>query len=268
MKKITTFLVALTGAVSLLSLSSCKKILDEIKHHPNGTADNCRIDKIYSLTQIVDDTGTPSDLNDTVSFIYDLKGNPVAVNYKSSPYTIDSYGRNKIFTYDAQNRLYLFLDNITTFQDELSSYKHALNWHKFTYPNATQVVDSIFTYTEGDISTNSRPEYFSGSEVQKYTLDSYGRIISWSDQYGHSANYSYNSNGNLILTGVTYTNKTSIYQTHKTWMFLARDYSVNIADGIATQFNSNKLPVKFNNNKLPLFFYDFDKNITVMYQCK
>ena len=51
-------------------------------------------------------------------------------------------------------------------------------------------------------------------------------------------------------------------------MFLARDFSVNTANGVAMQFNSNKLPIKFNDNKLPLFFYEFDKNITATYQCK
>ena len=149
MQKIKTSLFALTGIVSLLALSSCKKIWDEIKQHPNGTADNCRIDKIYDVTQIMDDiTGDAIDFNDTVTFKYDLKGNPVAVNYSSSPHSPTAYGKDKFFKYDAQNRLSIFLEDIFTHQDNTSSYKAALYWHKLVYPTATQIVDSVFSYTE------------------------------------------------------------------------------------------------------------------------
>jgi hypothetical protein len=90
-----------------------------------------------------------------------------------------------------------------------------------------------------------------------------------------NATYNYDANGNLVKPGVTYTNKTSMLQTNKTLMFISRDYSVNAPAGFATQFNSNKLPVKVNSGKLPIFtrggvsgvYYD-NENIRVEYQCK
>jgi YD repeat-containing protein len=268
MKKCTRSIVALLGLMSLLSMQSCKKIWDEIKHHPNGTADNCRIEKIYTVTPLNDDQGNPYDFKDTITFTYDVKGNPVTIRYASSPFGWDVYGRNRRFIYDAQNRLSVYLENIGQALGDDSSYKSAGLWHKYVYPNATQVVDSVFSYTDGDIATGSSPLNYSGLDVQTYNLDSYGRIISWSDQFGHSVTYTYDSNGNLVRPGVTYSNKTNIYQTNKTWMFLAKDYSVNSANGVATQFNANKLPVNINTNMLPLFLYDYDTNIVVTYQCK
>lgn len=138
------------------------------------------------------------------------------------------------------------------------------------------VVDSIGAYTESNTNENADWAYGYADFYSKITLDSYGRIVKEQFANGTVTNYSYDNKGNLIKPGVTYTNKTNIFQTSKTLMFVTRDYSMNMATGYATQFNSNQLPVKFNSGYLPLITkvesvtldpYEH-QNISVKYRCK
>ncbi len=240
MQKITTSLFALTGIVSLLALSSCKKVWDYIKDHPDGTADNCKVDKVaFKWFDIINDG---PNIYDTAKISYNSNGDPVTVLYASGGKTTAVW-KNKAFKYDSQHRLTGYLEDAHT------SFTYGDFWHRYVYLNANTVIDSTFIMVNGDFFTRDRPIYILGetefaTEVYKYTLDNYGRIIQAEAPGNQITTYTYNSSGNLVLPGVTYTDKTNIKQTHKTWMFIAKDYSVNAPSGQAAQYNSNKLPVK------------------------
>jgi hypothetical protein len=277
MKKFTTFFLALT-AIALLSLSSCKKIWDEIKQHPNGTADNCKIDKIYFKWMhflIPDEPSTYTYITDTARFTYNVKGNPTSMTFASTPvFHYDAYPSDCFFRYDNQNRLVVFLEHGSV--NQYSEYDNqfwdgALFWHKYTYVNTHLVIDSMFIYASGNSQSNT-PIYPSEGQEIRFELDDYGRIIK-EIRYDETIVYTYDQSGNLVKPGVTYTSKKNIKQTNKVWMFIARDYSVNTPVGDASQYNSNNLPVVFN-KLIPgildptVFYLQPNEKVRVSYQCK
>ncbi|MFT3747303.1 MAG: hypothetical protein QM768_03265 [Agriterribacter sp.] len=274
MRKILFLAIAV---FTLATLPGCKKVWDYVKDHPNGTADNCRIEKIYFTERYVN----PQDLeififNDTANFKYNTKGQLTSVDYASTKYgyTVDAFPSiNYAFVYDSQGRVLGFAEDGIYYDENTIG---GLFLHKYTYINATQVVDSIFTYAKAtQFGDDLEVDIKEGREIL-ITLDNWGRIIKYGD-----TNYSYDASGNLVKPGVTYTSKKSIFQTNKVLMFVARDYSVNTPTGYATQFNSNQLPVKFNSGFLPIFTqqsYPFEsqnsesgyenQNVKVEYKCK
>ena len=231
----------------MLLLPGCKKALDYIVHHP-GNKVNCRIERIT--------------FRDTITFFYDEHGNPVSLRYAEP---IDIYSNDKVFKYDEQHRLLLYLNNLAA--------GGALWWHKYTYVNDHLIIDTTGVYTDGDWSANDSPDYASYYYVTTFELDGLGRVIKETIKYPSNIlrvfTYAYDGNGNLIKPGVTYSNKISMWQTNKVWMFLHRDYSVNSPAGLASQYNQYKLPVKL--NVMPEFFYGFEfsvPDIVVSYKCK
>lgn len=264
------FLQAIFALTILLTgLSSCKKIWDEIKQHPNGKGDNCRVENIYFTGYYTSQNFDNFIFNDTANFKYNGTNQLVSVDYASTKYHYYlSYPPfNYYFKYDNSGRLQAYLENYT--QDENITY--ALFWHKYTHVSATQIIDSVYSYANGRPSNSATPETGDLHHIVKITLDTYGRVIK--DEYASDfITYNYDGAGNLITPGVTYTSKTSIFQTNKTMMFIARDYSVNTQVGEATQYNSNQLPVKFTSQRLRFFvtqgFVGYDQNISVSYKCK
>ncbi|MFT3704527.1 MAG: hypothetical protein QM802_19320 [Agriterribacter sp.] len=245
--------------ISCISLSSCKKVWDEIKHHPDGAADNCHVTQIADSWYNADYEGY---VYDTARYVYNNNGDPVRVNRSASR---DVYISDQAFVYDNQYRLLAFVDDIP-------SYGHITKvgfaWHTYTYVNASTIKDSLFVYPSGDYTISYKPTSYDHVEVSTLTLDSWGRIIKEQKGDGTEIVYSYDANGNLIKPGVNYTNKTNIRQTHKTWMFIDRDYSVNQPEGDAIAFNGNKLPTKFNNTyRINFGGYSYFQGM-VTYSCK
>lgn len=273
----------LTIATALLSLSSCKKVWDYVKDHPNGTADNCRIDKIYFtenyLTDI--DATEPFLFRDTADFKYNTKGQLTSIDYVSGQkhLTVDIYPpNNMLFTYDDKGRLRSFYRNAAKVPGY--SVVSTLFINKYTYLDDNTIIDSSFVYAQVNIDQNDELVYGSNNPYYNsiITLDSYNRIAKVEYPYIDSVEYyNYDSRGNLIKPGLTYTNKTSIFQTDKVFMFVNRDYSINTPSGYANKFNSNGLPVKFNSGYLPFFtngsiipvtWYYSNQDIIVEYQCR
>src|SRR6185312_15453922 len=122
MKKLSNIALVLVGAFSLFALSSCKKIWDQIKEHPDGAADNCRIDKISFLLQ--DDNGNPEIIADTAKVTYNSHGDPTTVIY-STPYGIVTGSPNKGFKYNSQHQLTGYFEEAT---EQMTS---GLRWHKY-----------------------------------------------------------------------------------------------------------------------------------------
>lgn len=226
--------------IFLLTLSGCKKVIDYVKNHQGGVADNCEIDRVAFKWFDVNNGGPT--IYDTANISYNPDGDPISVLYSSGGKTTAVYN-NKAFKYDNQHRLVAYME------DASPDFQYADYWHIYEYVSNNVVVDTAFVYANGDFFNQDRPIIIPGSiepgkEVTTYTLDSYGRIIKSEGTFSSPVTYTYNAAGNLVLPGVTYTGKTNIKQTHKTWMFITRDYSMNAPAGQATQYNSNKLPVK------------------------
>lgn len=273
-------LFLLTIASVVLTLSSCKKVWDYVKDHPNGTADNCQIDKIYFTQNYVNPYGppclsdtcadiyVPTPFNDTANFKYNSKGQLTSIDYASSAHllTVDAYPVfNFIFLYDELGRLSAFFERVETLNNNNLS---ALYAHKYNYKSDHEIIDSTWDYTFSTLYDNGVIINGSSLNISSIKLDDYGRIVK--DKNG---SYNYDASGNLIKPGVTYTSKKSILQTNKTLMFINRDYSINTRVGYAYQFNTNQLPTKFNTGKLPFFteYYpngNDNQNIRVEYLCK
>ncbi|HRO44257.1 hypothetical protein [Agriterribacter sp.] len=268
----------LTTALVLLSFSSCKKVWDYVKDHPNGTADNCSIEHLY-FTQYYTNNYSIDDLpnvlfDDTASFKYNSQGQLIAIDYASTKYdlTIDVHPAiGHYFKYDTQGRLIAHIERHSIWNDpDRGNMVGGLRGHRYVYVNDNTIIDSLFSYAVAASYNDDERVYGSFSGASYITIDNFGRIVK-----DKNATYNYDANGNLVKPGVTYTNKTSMLQTNKTLMFISRDYSVNAPAGFATQFNSNKLPVKVNSGKLPIFtrgglsgiYYD-NENIRVKYQCR
>lgn len=263
----------LTTALVLLSFSSCKKVWDYVKDHPNGTADNCRIENIYFTQYYYSGPFDTPDLlfDDTASFKYNSRGQLIFIDYASTKYnlTIDVYPvLGHYFKYDNQGRLIAHIEQHSKSNDPDKGVGGLIG-HRYVYVNDNTIIDSVFHYA-GAAPDNDN-ETVSGIfiDASNITIDNFGRIVK-----DKNATYNYDANGNLVKPGVTYTNKTSMLQTNKTLMFISRDYSVNAPAGFATRFNSNQLPVKINSGKIPIFtdghsgvYYD-NENIRVEYQCK
>ena len=266
----------LTGVLALLSLTSCKKVWDYVKDHPNGYADNCKVDKIYFTEYFLDDSQVTDDgqsvyfpFKDTANFNYNAKGQLISIDYASfaNHLNIDPYPTiGFAFAYNSEGKLWAFFEHGYIFNNRpVGRYGHT-----YTYVNDNLIIDSTFKgyiyaiYQGDDLRIDGD---FVG--VDSIFLDSWGRIVK-----AGSKTYSYDASGNLIKPGVRYTSKTSIFQTDKTLMFITRDYSVNTPVGVATRFNSNQLPVQFNSGELALFVTnpdrpDFEKpSPQVTYQCK
>ena len=80
MKKAVIILFAFSGAMALLSLAGCKKVLDYVKQHPNGVADDCKI------TQLTDDwynDDVQDIVYDTSDFVYNNYGDLLRINRRS-----------------------------------------------------------------------------------------------------------------------------------------------------------------------------------------
>lgn len=251
MKKISIGTFATLGLICLLSISGCKKVWDQIKQHPGGAADNCNVKQI-AFTGL--DFGGEF-FPDTATFKYNSYGDPIEVHFRSSQFV---YRYDKVFKYDNQRRLLVYRNNAIT----EPGFTYADFWHKYTYINATKIIDSIFLYASGDLNLSDRPGEFNSTRVSILTLDSWGRVVN-----DGATTYSYDAQGNLVKPGTTYTNKTNIRQTNKVWMFIDRDYSINQPEGEAVQFNTNKLPVKFGESNYDIFeFHGFFRGV-VTYKC-
>ncbi|HRP30692.1 MAG TPA: hypothetical protein PKV73_02330 [Agriterribacter sp.] len=256
MKRKIFMATILLSAVSMSILSGCKKVLDYIVTRPGGVAKICRIERITAN-------------HDTMWFDYNKRGDPVAIRYASTPPEDDIYTDDRAYKYDHQNRLVVFLEQAIPSAEDPSG---ALWWHKYTHVNKNLIVDTAFEYAQGDWKTSDRPEFGSdeaGTIVTTFILDNYGRVIrEMGGIWNVDKTYSYDSNGNLVKPGVTYSNKINIRQTSRTWMFIDRDYSVNSPVGEASTFNSFGLPVKL--DIMPLFVNGNDddyRDVAVDYKC-
>ena len=254
MKRLNTNLSGMAMLVVFIMLSGCQKLQDYLIKHPDATHPNCRIVKFSS---------TSNYPKENVEIFYNKFGNPDSVKF-DNPATTQT---NFYMFYDKKKRLTDCIamtkgsdvdtaNGMPAVHNDLTA---TFQWKKFVYDHHDRViVDTTFNmplYKPGVL----RPMSWTGSfEVEgqwfqryQYDYDSKDRIIR-STMTTPSPNdapevkeFNYGADGNLIDSRRSYDSQVSFLRTHKIWMLLSLDYSVNNPFP-AVAYNNNGLPLKFN----------------------
>jgi hypothetical protein len=252
MKKMYRYCLMLCISGVMIAFAGCNKLEEYIENNPLATYDQCRVTSMtYSfLSNVIG-----------VTINYNSFGDPISVIQTQSG-TGHPDGH---FRYDNKRRL----------KDYIGMYGNGGGfefWHKYFYDNKGRVVRDT-TYTLGNIVNDAPADYY-GQSVTTYEYDQYGRISYtrhvWLDtpEFPFETIYTYDAKGNLVKPGLTYDDKISINRTHRVWMFITRNYSLNNA--WATAWNDDKLPTAMTLNSeggnFAGFYYGNLDGIT--YQCK
>jgi hypothetical protein len=242
----TTLLPQLTIIAVALFFCACKKNMTDVDQSMSTVEDienertaftgipvvPCRIERVrYSNN---------GGLNyDTVLFSYNSFNNPTKVIFKNN----DTYlGSHFYFKYDVSKNV----TGIRRLEDTTLYNTNSGTWEKLTY-KGSKIIDTIFYAAAGWPA--STPTSYSRYEVQTYKLDSLKRVIEWDyASFGtpRHIDYKYDNNGNLIRPdGAKYKlNVNNIRVTNKVWMFIDRDYSVNMPTEEGAEFTPTRLPKK------------------------
>jgi len=272
MKKITN-LIAFILTISVLYLfTGCQKIDLKDYFHPDKTPKLCKIKKILSFSEFEVDSLL-------LDFKYNHRGDPISIELFPARPGIPDF----LFRYDNQHRL---LDFVSAYKNN-----HYEQWHRYVYEGTVVVRDTARVF--GEI-VNGEPipsEQFTTYVVTNYEYDSYNRIVKSSFIFQTSpeiltqiSSYTYNAAGNLVHYKVVvpeknfiireefynnYDNKTNIHRTHKVWMFIGRDYSIN--NRIQAQaYNQYGLPLKLRGgqNNYPFILRQDISQSDIKYECK
>jgi hypothetical protein len=231
MKKLLAIFCYAVLSITVLYLAGCKKMLDYIRQHPEGTVIvPCAINDIEY-------EGPFQPFVDTVTFSYDRLGNPVSAVRKH----VATGSPNVLFQYDYFYRLN---NLICHYGSDISGGVEG--WIKYFYGAGDRVLwDSVYSFP---IIVNGQPTLgeFTGAWVDTYEYDAIGRIIKTTKiASGHvpvDNNYAYDANGNLV-TGYTYDDSVNLHRTNRIWQFLDRDYSLNNPLTANYEYSSVGLPL-------------------------
>ena len=272
-----------TVIILITTTSSCRKVFDYIRDHPDAHDSLCRVTKINV-------TGAFND-PDEFDISYNNKGNPTTmfVHRTDDPNNIASIGNlNRWFKYDKYNRLLYYFGNYPPSDGGPAadpSVMYGLAFHKYAYPRPNFVTDSLIFYPNG---TSSPPMYdsASGTSITGYTLDVRGRISKvWNlSRDPHQPpqlirEMIYDANGNLPLpdSSLSYDDKVNAYRTNKIWQFIYNDYSrnnmVKIDYYYFTLYNTFGLPLNLRNLQGYPYYHtlfdivDYGQEMTFTYAC-
>lgn len=247
------FITFLCFFAILFATSSCKKIVDLLIKDPHATVDGCRIEKIVHWD------GEGSDPR-TYVFKYNSKGYPISA-ISDLPAT---GAPNFFFRYDSKNRLTDYI--------ELYGNNNYQNWVKYTYDHSGRVIRDT-TWTFGVYGDTPDPDSYY-IFVRHYSYDAYGRVSQVNSEELqpiagslYSIVYNYDASGNLLGWGPYDTDHINMNRTHKIWMFLNRDYSLNPAPPALT-YNANNLPTRFWGNGNFIFLGLNMEYSEIQYSCK
>ncbi|MBO9631921.1 MAG: hypothetical protein J7578_02300 [Chitinophagaceae bacterium] len=254
MKRIQKNLILCVWAALIFGTQACNK-----KGQLSGDGKNSGGSSTCQITAITD-TGVPGVL----TFHYNSNGDPDSILS-----TNESSGYNSVwFRYDSLNRL---------IQSAYTSggADRFIYWSKYYYDSTGRIVKDT-SYSYGRI-VGGLPFYPAGNHYTEYEYDALGRVTKTTvkNQDPYSGNYlpplvttyAYNLAGNLILSGVTYDNKQSLYSTHPVFQFMARDYSVN-NPFTANSYNGDDFPVNYTTGLIFLNYYHNQvDNATVTWNC-
>lgn len=249
--------------VVLLPLAGCHLIdVKDIIHHPDKVPQLCDIKRLtYAIP--FGEFGTA-----TTVFYYNKWGNPDSItsNFSSTGHPYRHY-----FRYDQQRRL----------KEYLSVYANGFfqQYSRYEYDNKNRIIaDSSYAFGQvinGQIIPTVNISYHFR---HLYYYDAYDRMIRVEYFVGGNTapylfNYAFNAQGNVSDPDGSfgaYDNKANINRTHKIWMFLNRDYSINnrVYGTLppAADYNKYGLPVKLPNSTNFLGLSLLDGRAT--YDCK
>lgn len=176
------------------------------------------------------------------TFTYNQYGDPA--EYIPEKHTGNSLRYE--FRYDDSKRL---TDYIGYYAKNSSGTRFEF-WTKYFYDDLNRVIkDSIYYYGSYGRAITDHAKYI-GYTVYEYDKQGrIGRTVYRQIQDGSpngtisDVKYDYNDQGNLSGPGNMYDDKISIYRTHRIWMFLNRNYSVN--NPVSARGYSNGLPTSF-----------------------
>lgn len=211
MKNGLTLLFVLGAA--LMGLTSCKKILDEVKNNPGIT--EYKISKI-SYASTANEYHSAGEFDRVVHF--NASGNPLK-SVVTNEFTGNS---NQYFFYDAKGNLKKWI--LYFFYEPTASSKpgdfNIFIYHGYGQDKTGKIITDTSYYS-------TSPQY-----IDYYSYDGYDRIVKVKRWYTwrpagefEETVYSYGSDGNL--KGYKYDNKLHFRRLSKVLMFLSRDYSVN-----------------------------------------
>jgi len=204
--------------ITLFTTTSCRKVYDFIRDHPDAHDSLCRVTAVGTRT-------TDGRYVEKYAITYNEKGNPVTMLTTSVFSQSDVY-----FRYDRFNRL-------SDVMSVVPGNFGAIFWQKYAYPRPRFITDTVMLFT-GDIRDSASPIAKNSYEyhIEGYTLDAHDRIVKiWSipNDPPHTpvlqSELHYDANGNLPLpdSTLTYDDKVNVYRTNKVWQFIFRDYSRN-----------------------------------------
>ncbi len=155
---------------------------------------------------------------------------------------------NYFFTYDGKGKLIQFL---AAYENDFFETARI-----YTYDSKNRIIaDTFYGFGRKDDILNAPGKGYSNfiyDNLNRIVIEK--RVLLRPNYVETERTYSYDEAGNLILPGVAYDNKLSIYKSNKIWMFVFKNYSVNNPVG-ATGYNSCQLPTGFTDgsNISPIF---------------
>jgi len=219
--------------------------------------------KTCQVTQIVHSPSAGG--KETLAFGYNSSGDPLSITRLPKATTGSP---NYIFKYDNNRRL---SELVGTYAPNGSATEF---YHKYFYTNAGSNEISIdSSYTFPNFAANGSVSWYFSASATHFTYDKTGRIIKDSTiinpgQITRVNNYTYDIDGNIA--GRRYDNGLNLRRTHKIWMFLGRDYSMN-NPFYAEAYNPEGFPEKINFSNESgehLNFIALMRDATISYDCK
>ena len=222
--------------IAIFALGCLKAPLPETDHH------FCPIRELqvsYTLLPSVN-YGT-NCYSATFSVTYNEAGNPILVSATS----VGGFG-NAYDVYDYHFR-YDREQHLTDYFNNFKGEPGAVLWDRYSYPRPRMIIDSQYQYGNGLVNgppPTSAPDII----VDTIELDRLGRVVN-----DHNlGSYQYDARGNLVRPEVTYDDKINPYQTNYTWMFIARDFSVNNPITIQYEIGTQWVNAVVSTNRLGL----------------
>jgi hypothetical protein len=248
MKKMYRYSLLLCISMGVMALAGCNKLLDYFEDNPTAEYSICKIKKLTYFT--------PFDTT-TATFVYNSYGDPVSI----TPSSIGTGRPQHLFRYNSKRQL----------TDVIRAYDNGYfeTWARYVYDNQGRVIRDT-GYAFGQIIDPPSSGLELGRFLTIYEYDSRNRItrtVNTSVDHPGSyptiiSTYAYDGNGNLVIPGATYDNKINLHRTHRFWMFLDRDYSVNNLVS-AGPYNGYGLPEKFAGS----FLSQYGEVVKVKYEC-
>ncbi len=241
--------------------SNCRKTMDQqyFEDHPTADYKQCKIKTMYTVwaSGLLPHCDTcPNEIffSALLVFKYDLFGNPISIAPADSvviPKASHITGRAalpyRIFRYDKYNRL---TDYIAPVDPALSVDRGYEFWHKYGYDaTGKATTDTIYTFGK---TQNNRPAPGTPYGVRQLVYDSQNRLFPdiinqfYPPSYGNG--YYYDTTGNLVGVDAFYTPYFNPLRTNKVWMFINKDYNVNVLDHMFFgEYNGCRLPNQYLN---------------------